>query len=108
EAIDQTAKLFNWDHLYLGGGNTKKIEFVPGKNIKIVSNEAGLLGGVALWREWSGEQALSFLRLAPVASIESLFDLSSYTIEGKDEDADSSADGCPGALLHRGLFSHYC
>ena len=53
EAIDQTAKLFNWDHLYLGGGNTKKIEFKPGPNIEIVSNEAGLLGGVALWREWN-------------------------------------------------------
>jgi polyphosphate glucokinase len=53
EAIEQTAKLFNWDHLYLGGGNTKKIEFEPGKNVKIVSNEAGLLGGVALWREWA-------------------------------------------------------
>jgi polyphosphate glucokinase len=52
EAIDQTAKLFNWDHLYLGGGNTKKIDFKPGKNVAIVSNEAGLLGGVALWREW--------------------------------------------------------
>ena len=51
-AIEQTAKLFNWDHLYLGGGNTKKIDFKPGKNIEIVSNEAGLLGGVALWREW--------------------------------------------------------
>jgi len=52
EAIDQTEKLFNWDHLYLGGGNTKKIDFKPGKNIEIVSNEAGLLGGVALWRVW--------------------------------------------------------
>ncbi len=52
EAIDQTEKLFNWDHLYIGGGNTKKIEFKPGKNVKIVSNEAGLLGGVALWRDW--------------------------------------------------------
>jgi len=52
EAIEQTYKLFNWDHLYLGGGNTKKITFKPGKNIEIVPNEAGLLGGVALWREW--------------------------------------------------------
>lgn len=52
EAIEQTYKLFNWDHCYLGGGNTKKITFKPGKNIEIVSNEAGLLGGVALWREW--------------------------------------------------------
>ena len=52
EAIEQTAKLFNWDRLYLGGGNTKKIEFEPGPNVEIVSNEAGLLGGVALWRVW--------------------------------------------------------
>jgi polyphosphate glucokinase len=51
EAIAQTAATFNWDHLYLGGGNTKKIEFKPGKNIEIVSNEAGLLGGVALWKD---------------------------------------------------------
>jgi polyphosphate glucokinase len=52
EAIDQTSKLFNWDHLYIGGGNTKKIEFAMPKNVQLVSNEAGLLGGVALWREW--------------------------------------------------------
>jgi polyphosphate glucokinase len=51
EAIAQTAATFNWDQLYLGGGNTKKIEFKPGKNIEIVSNEAGLLGGVALWKD---------------------------------------------------------
>jgi polyphosphate glucokinase len=51
EAIDQTARLFNWDHLYLGGGNTKKIDFELPKNVKIVSNETGLLGGVALWRD---------------------------------------------------------
>jgi polyphosphate glucokinase len=50
-AIAQTAATFNWDHLYLGGGNTKKIDFLPGKNVMIVSNETGLLGGVALWRD---------------------------------------------------------
>lgn len=49
--IAQTANTFNWDHLYLGGGNTKKIEFELPKNVKIVSNEEGLFGGVALWRE---------------------------------------------------------
>jgi polyphosphate glucokinase len=52
EAIAQTLATFNWDHLYLGGGNTKKIDFEPGPNVKIVPNETGLLGGVALWREW--------------------------------------------------------
>jgi polyphosphate glucokinase len=51
EAVAQTEKLFNWDHLYLGGGNAKKIDFLPPKNVEIVSNEAGLLGGVALWKD---------------------------------------------------------
>jgi polyphosphate glucokinase len=51
EAIEQTEHTFNWDHLYLGGGNTKKIDFALPKNVKIVSNETGLLGGVALWRD---------------------------------------------------------
>ena len=51
EAIKQTCATFNWDILYLGGGNTKKITFKPEKNVHIVSNEAGLLGGVALWED---------------------------------------------------------
>lgn len=51
EAIAQTSATFNWDHLYLGGGNTKKIDFVLPKDVEIVSNETGLLGGVALWRD---------------------------------------------------------
>ena len=50
-AIKQTELLFNWDHLYLGGGNTKKITFKPAKNVTIVSNESGLLGGVYLWKD---------------------------------------------------------
>ncbi len=52
QAIAQTSSTFNWDHLYLGGGNTKKISFDPGPNVTIVSNETGIFGGVALWREW--------------------------------------------------------
>lgn len=51
EMIEQTRNTFNWDHLYLGGGNTKKIEFKLPENVSIVSNETGLLGGVALWRD---------------------------------------------------------
>src|SRR5579863_2594822 len=51
EAIAQTSKTFNWDHLYIGGGNTKKIEFELPKDVEIVSNETGLLGGVALWKD---------------------------------------------------------
>jgi len=51
QAIAQTSATFNWDHLYIGGGNTKKITFDPGPNVKIVSNKEGIFGGVALWRE---------------------------------------------------------
>jgi polyphosphate glucokinase len=46
-AVAQTALTFNWDHLYLGGGNTKKIEIKLPKNVTIVSNETGCL---AAWR----------------------------------------------------------
>lgn len=50
-AIEQTAKTFNWDRLYLGGGNTKKITFALPEHVEIVSNVAGILGGVALWKD---------------------------------------------------------
>lgn len=50
EAIDQIRFTFNFDRLYLGGGNTKKIEFKVPNDVTIVSNETGLFGGVALWR----------------------------------------------------------
>jgi polyphosphate glucokinase len=50
EAIEQTSLLFNWDYLHLGGGNAKHIKFELAKNVRIVPNEEGLLGGVALWR----------------------------------------------------------
>lgn len=50
KAIEQTSQLFNWDYLHLGGGNAKHINFELAHNIRIVPNEEGLLGGVALWR----------------------------------------------------------
>jgi polyphosphate glucokinase len=50
KAIKQTAATFNWDYLYLGGGNAKDVSIELAQNIKIVSNEDGLLGGVALWQ----------------------------------------------------------
>ena len=49
-ALAQTAATFNWDHLYLGGGNTKFIRMEARPEVTIVSNLDGLLGGVALWR----------------------------------------------------------
>ncbi|MBN8856903.1 MAG: ROK family protein [Sphingobacteriales bacterium] len=41
--------VFNYDHLYLGGGNAKLISFKLDRNISIVSNQEGIKGGPQLW-----------------------------------------------------------
>jgi polyphosphate glucokinase len=51
KAIATLEHAFNYDHLYLGGGNAKKIIVKLPPNTKIVENVAGLLGGIALWRD---------------------------------------------------------
>jgi len=48
--IEQVLPIFNPVHLYLGGGNAKHLKIKLPKNVKITSNVAGLLGGIALWR----------------------------------------------------------
>lgn len=50
KAIVQLQHLFNTDHLYLGGGEAKKVDFELPKNVSIVPNIKGLLGGIALWK----------------------------------------------------------
>jgi polyphosphate glucokinase len=51
KGITQLEALFNYDHLYIGGGNATKIDFPLPKNVTRVPNEDGLLGGVALWNK---------------------------------------------------------
>lgn len=51
EAIDELRSTFNCDRLYLGGGNSRLVNFKLPADVKIISNEDGLLGGIALWRE---------------------------------------------------------
>ncbi|CAM4026825.1 polyphosphate glucokinase [Pedobacter westerhofensis] len=41
--------VFNYDTLYLGGGNAKQIDFELDHNIHIVSNRDGIKGGAKLW-----------------------------------------------------------
>ena len=48
-AIANLDHLFNYDYLYLGGGETKQIDFELPENAKIVPNVTGLLGGIKLW-----------------------------------------------------------
>jgi polyphosphate glucokinase len=49
KAIDNVRVLTNFDRLYIGGGNTKRLDFEPAPDITLVSNRAGIEGGAALW-----------------------------------------------------------
>ena len=51
QAIASLEHLFNYDTLYIGGGNARRITLDLPPNVKIISNVAGLLGGIALWRD---------------------------------------------------------
>ena len=50
KVIEILKTVFNYDHLYIGGGNAKKINFDLDSNITIVSNKDGIKGGARLWR----------------------------------------------------------
>ena len=49
--IEQVLPIWNPRVLYLGGGNAKHLDLALPGNVKIVPNVAGLLGGIALWRD---------------------------------------------------------
>ncbi|UXP31569.1 ROK family protein [Reichenbachiella agarivorans] len=42
--------VFQYDRLYIGGGNAKKINFKLADNIKSATNEDGIKGGAKLWQ----------------------------------------------------------
>jgi len=50
EALQALERLFNYDRVYIGGGNAERISGELPPKAKKVGNVAGLLGGQALWR----------------------------------------------------------
>ncbi|HEV8341905.1 MAG TPA: ROK family protein [Candidatus Binatia bacterium] len=52
QVIEVLYSVFNYDHLYIGGGNSIKVKQKLPRNVRIVPNTAGLLGGIALWKEY--------------------------------------------------------
>jgi polyphosphate glucokinase len=42
--------VFAYDHLYLGGGNSRCVAFKLPRNVRIVSNDAGMEGGAYAWK----------------------------------------------------------
>lgn len=51
KAIAQLERLFNFDRLYLGGGEARKVSIDLSDKVSIVPNVLGLLGGIALWHD---------------------------------------------------------
>jgi len=50
KAIRNLRALTTFDHLYIGGGNARLLDFELDPDVSVVSNDAGMKGGVALWR----------------------------------------------------------
>ena len=49
--IETLEQIFNYDTLYVGGGNAKKLKGPLPDNVRLFKNVEGLAGGVRLWRE---------------------------------------------------------
>jgi polyphosphate glucokinase len=50
EAVAQIEPVWNPDRIFIGGGNAKHLSINLPPHVQITSNEAGLIGGIALWR----------------------------------------------------------
>jgi polyphosphate glucokinase len=56
EALDALEAMVLPDHLYIGGGNAKRLDpDTLGSNRTLVPNISGLLGGIALWERTGGD-----------------------------------------------------
>lgn len=54
KAVGQWQPVFNPRFIYLGGGNARLFNQTElPDNVRIVNNDAGMLGGIALWRQQS-------------------------------------------------------
>lgn len=49
KTISIVRTLVNFDRLYLGGGNTRLIDFELPRDVKVTPNADGMIGGVHLW-----------------------------------------------------------
>jgi polyphosphate glucokinase len=50
--INILSVVFNYDHLYISGGNAKLIDFELDDNITIANNREGIKGGMVLWKQF--------------------------------------------------------
>jgi polyphosphate glucokinase len=51
EAVERFRALTNFDHLYIGGGNSRRVKVELPHDVSLVDNDAGVLGGIRLWQD---------------------------------------------------------
>jgi polyphosphate glucokinase len=51
KAIETLRDLVNFDRLYLGGGNARRLRIRLPRDVRLVDNTAGILGGIRLWED---------------------------------------------------------
>ncbi|MBX3258458.1 MAG: ROK family protein [Labilithrix sp.] len=51
QVIDQIDPVWNPRRIYLGGGNSRHLRLDLPRHVSVTENVAGLLGGIALWRD---------------------------------------------------------
>lgn len=49
EVVEGFRPVFLWDHLYVGGGNARRLQLDLGDDVSIVPNSAGITGAVRAW-----------------------------------------------------------
>jgi polyphosphate glucokinase len=65
KVIDVLRVVVRFDHLYIGGGNAKDVNFPLPHDVSIVPNVDGLTGGIALWRTMPPHIAAGSVALDP-------------------------------------------
>lgn len=56
--VEVLKTVFSYDHLYLGGGNARLIEFTLPPDVTVVSNDAGMEGGAFAWTRHKTDTAV--------------------------------------------------
>jgi polyphosphate glucokinase len=51
KVLKNMQSLINYDYLYIGGGNSRELTIKLDKNVKLVTNQDGIKGGVRLWSD---------------------------------------------------------
>lgn len=51
KVITVLKRVFNYDHLYISGGNSQLLSFAPGRDVTIADNKQGIRGGAIIWQQ---------------------------------------------------------